>query len=200
MQKVILLDIDKTIIDTDSMQLFVKYSVKKDKKNILRLLPILASTILFQLRLMPIEKTKSIVYKAINDFTDEDIRDFFNNEVMKHQNKLLFDIIEEKKAAGYLIIMISASIESYFKFFEEEYADKVIATKYSKKVIGKNCKSQEKVIRLNREFPIEIDYDNSYAYSDSLTDLPMLELVKNRYQVKYQGKKPYLVDLNPNKI
>ena len=30
---------------------------------------------------------------------------------------------------------------------------------------------------------IEIDYENSYAYSDSKHDLPMLKLVKNRYLV-----------------
>ena len=31
---------------------------------------------------------------------------------------------------------------------------------------------------------LEIDYENSYGYSDSFTDLPMLRLVKNRIRIE----------------
>ena len=42
---------------------------------------------------------------------------------------------------------------------------------------------------------LDIDFENSYAYSDSLTDLPMLNLVKNKYQVIYKNKKAVLKKL-----
>ena len=53
-------------------------------------------------------------------------------------------------------------------------------------MIGKNCKNAEKVVRLNivlKQLGLEIDYDNSYAYSDSLHDIPMLKMVKNRIRI-----------------
>ena len=87
MDKVLLLDIDKTIIDTDSMMLFVLYSMRYDKTNILRLPLVIIATILYQLHLMPVEHTKSIVYKPINKMSKEDIDYFMDNIVMKHKNQ-----------------------------------------------------------------------------------------------------------------
>ena len=52
--------------------------------------------------------------------------------------------------------------------------------------IGKNCKNEEKVKRIQeviKNHNLEIDYDLSYAYSDSLHDIPMLKMVKNRIKI-----------------
>lgn len=53
-------------------------------------------------------------------------------------------------------------------------------------MIGKNCKDEHKVDRIDaymKDKVEEIDYDAFYAYSDSKSDIPMLKLVKNRYKV-----------------
>ena len=53
-------------------------------------------------------------------------------------------------------------------------------------MIGKNCKNEEKVVRIQdilKNHNLSIDYDQSYAYSDSLHDIPMLSMVKNRIKV-----------------
>ena len=53
-------------------------------------------------------------------------------------------------------------------------------------MIGKNCKNEEKVKRIQeviKNHNLEIDYDLSYAYSDSLHDIPMLKMVKNRIKI-----------------
>ena len=64
------------------------------------------------------------------------------------------------------------------------------------------CKGNEKVERINnflRESNIEIDYENSYAYSDSKSDLPMLSLVKNSFLVnKKDGT--VIEELNKNTV
>jgi HAD superfamily phosphoserine phosphatase-like hydrolase len=195
MDKVLLLDIDKTIINTDSMILFVKYSIKYNKLNILRMPLVLIATILYHLHLMPIETTKSVVYKPINSMSKEDINYFMDNIVMKHKNDELFEIIKKFKLKNYKIIMVTASIETYMVYFKEKgYTDFLFGTRYDKKIIGKNCKYTEKVERL-KALNLNIDFENSYAYSDSLTDLPMLDLVKNKFQVVYQNKKAVLKKL-----
>jgi HAD superfamily phosphoserine phosphatase-like hydrolase len=195
MDKVLLLDIDKTIINTDSMMLFVLYSMKYNKLNILRAPLVLIATILYHLHLMPIETTKSIVYKPINSMSKEDINYFMDNVVMKHKNDELFEIITKYQKLNYKIIMVTASIETYMIYFKEKgYTDELFGTRYNNKVIGKNCKYTEKVERL-KDLNLNIDFENSFAYSDSLTDLPMLDLVKNKFQVVYQNKKAVLKKL-----
>lgn len=60
---------------------------------------------------------------------------------------------------------------------------------YTSKIIGKNCKGANKVDRINdymKEHDLKIDYEHSYGYSDSKSDIPMLELVKNRYRVSLE--------------
>ena len=50
----------------------------------------------------------------------------------------------------------------------------------------RNCKNEEKVKRIQeviKNHNLEIDYDLSYAYSDSLHDIPMLKMVKNRIKI-----------------
>ena len=184
MEKILLLDIDKTIIDSDSMLLFIKYSLK-NPLNILRLPWVLLVSILYLFKLVSIEYTKSVIYHPINNMSEKEIEIFFKQLINKHANQELFEIIKAKQQANYKIIMVTASIETYMKYFKiYNYADVVLGTRYNKKVIGKNCKAKEKVNRL-AELNLDIDYENSYGYSDSRSDLYMLKLVKNYYQVTY---------------
>ena len=55
---------------------------------------------------------------------------------------------------------------------------------------GKNCKGEEKVRRLKtvlKEKNIEADFKNSYMFSDSLSDKPLLDLVGNPYLINYKN-------------
>lgn len=56
-------------------------------------------------------------------------------------------------------------------------------------MVGENCKGEEKVRRLKeylQEHNIEVDYKNSYMFSDSLSDKPLLDLVGNAYLINYK--------------
>ena len=113
--------------------------------------------------------------------------------------------LKNKKQQGYLIFICSASIEGYLRFCELP-VDGILGTKtqiingrYTSKMIGKNCKNEEKVLRLNNiinELNLEIDYENSYAYSDSIHDIPMLKMVKNRIKInKKNGEMtPFIIE------
>ena len=113
--------------------------------------------------------------------------------------------LKNKKQQGYLIFICSASIEGYLRFCKLP-VDGILGTKteikngkYTSKMIGKNCKNEEKVLRLNNiinELNLEIDYENSYAYSDSFHDIPMLKMVKNRIKInKKNGEMtPFIIE------
>ena len=58
-------------------------------------------------------------------------------------------------------------------------------------MFGKNCKGEEKVNRLKEVLTkekIEVDFFKSYMFSDSLSDLPLLDLVGNSYLINYKKK------------
>ena len=103
-------------------------------------------------------------------------------------------VIYKNKEEDNVIIMITASPYAYMKYFKYyDLADEVIGTeffyensRYKNQFIGENCKGIEKVKRIKAvlgKLGIEIDYENSYAYSDSKSDLPMLSLTKNAFLV-----------------
>ena len=89
------------------------------------------------------------------------------------------------------IFIISAGYECYIKEFYDEKVT-VIANRFifdeeyfTGEIEGNDCIGNEKIKRLSKEIDLNsIDQENSYAYSDSLSDLPLFQLVKNNYFIK----------------
>lgn len=196
---VALFDIDKTIIMKDSMFLFLLFGMKKRPSSVLTFFPLIFFTILFKLKLLSVEKVKEFYFYNIKHFTEEDLSDFFNLVVKKYMSQKAIDEMQQKKEQGYYILLVSASPYAYLHFFKQfPFVDDVIGTnlicqnnKYLNKVDGKNCKGEEKVTRIKKHLlniDLEVDYEYSCAYSDSLSDLPMMSLVKNRYLIKPKNK------------
>ena len=125
------------------------------------------------------------------------------------------NMIKKLKNEGYMVILISASPEFYIKeFYAIKEVDLIIGTKFifengkfvrkmsgkrarilkrrwrNKKISsGNNCKGEEKVKRLEKvlkEKNIKADFKNSYMFSDSLSDKPLLDLVGNPYLINYK--------------
>lgn len=100
------------------------------------------------------------------------------------------DEIYALKAAGYYLLLVSASVEDYLKYVKGVLPfDHIIGTKTDEdfEMVGDNNKHAKKVDNILAhltEKGMEIDYENSVAYSDSLAaDRPMMELVKTRYLI-----------------
>ena len=56
---------------------------------------------------------------------------------------------------------------------------------------GNNCKGEEKVVRLReviKEKNLQVDFKNSYMFSDSLSDKPLLDLVGKPYLINFKKK------------
>jgi HAD superfamily hydrolase (TIGR01490 family) len=94
--------------------------------------------------------------------------------------------IERHKADGHEVVFLSASLDLYLQFLAERLgADVLICTKLSRQdgfltgdLQGANCKGGEKLQRLIAHYgERNIDWSRSHAYSDSSSDLPLLERV-----------------------
>lgn len=194
-KKVLLLDIDYTVINTDSMIDFFVYSLKtKPIKTILKLPYVLIILVLHALKMVSLNKAKEAVFSPIVNYTEGELEQFFTNVLEQKINSNMEQIIEKAREDNMFIIMITASPFAYMKYFKKYgYADEVIGTeleytnsKYKNKIVGNNCKGKDKVAKIQEllvKKDLVIDFENSYAYSDSKSDLPMLSLVKNAYLV-----------------
>lgn len=204
MEKLAIFDVDFTITKKETLLEFYKFMVKSNAKYLIYLPKILFAGILYGLKILDAEKAKLIFISFINGIKEKDMDDtvskFYKEKLSLIIYEEAYNTIRERKKEGCLVYLISASPEFYLKeFYNIKEIDKILGTKvvmqdgvYKRKFIGRNCKGEEKVIRLNqvlKEENIQVDFKNSYMYSDSLSDLPLFNMVGNPYLINSKGKK-----------
>ena len=173
-------DFDNTIYDGDSCKDIVMYGLKKHFLLTMKSL-IKASKLnrMYKKNLIPFEKVKEELLSFI--FKIDSYEDFINNFVNDNMKKIKSWYKDIKKPDD---IFITASYELWISEFAKQLGIKnVIATRVDKKghIIGKNCKTEEKVSRLKEEFP---SINIKCAYTDSKSDIPILKLAKKAYVVE----------------
>ncbi|MFB9328451.1 HAD-IB family hydrolase [Paenibacillus aurantiacus] len=201
MHPVALFDIDHTLIRRDSMLLFVRYGLAKKPSTVVHLAAMGFFTALSKLKLVPLERAKSAFFQAIRHMDEDDLAAFYTQHLEPAIYLEAREEMRRRKAEGCHILLVTASPDAYMKYFERlPEVDGVIGTRlarrgtrYLNRIEGRNCKGEEKVLRI-REYcgskGIAIDPDRSYAYSDSLSDLPMFDLVRHRYWINGRGSHP----------
>ncbi|MGZ9586643.1 HAD family hydrolase [Paenibacillus marinisediminis] len=193
-QKLAIFDIDKTIIQNDSMFAFLLYGIKKNPAAIHQLLMVGLYSVLYAMKLMSADRAKSAYFSSIRYMDETDLQHFFRTKLKPRIYPQAMEEIRYRKQEGFHVLLVTASPATYMKYFKElNEVDEVIGTelvmkegRYTGIIEGKNCKGEEKVTRIQRYLKdnnMALDYEHSCAYSDSLSDIPMLTLVKNRFLI-----------------
>lgn len=208
MDKLAIFDVDYTITKKETLMQLYKYVITKDVKNIRFLPRALYSGAMYKLGVYDEKRVKESFLKFIDKIDEGDlailVKDFYKDVLEKILYKDAIDMMKQLKGQGYKIYLISASPEFYLnEFYAIEEVDMIIGTrffmenkKFARKMDGLNCKGEEKVKRLKevlRKKNIEIDYKNSYMFSDSLSDKPLLDLVGNAYLINYKKKSDFKI-------
>lgn len=203
MKKLAIFDVDYTITSRETLQELYKYAISEDKRNIKYAPRAIYSGLMYVLGRYDEKKVKEKFLKFLVGMDENKLKDFVCRFYENRLNKILYkDSIEkmkELKKEGYDIYLISASPEFYLnELYKIEEVDNIIGTrfvikdgKFTGKMFGKNCKGEEKVNRLKEVLTkekIEVDFLKSYMFSDSLSDLPLLDLVGNPYLINYKKK------------
>ena len=199
LNKVALFDFCGTVVSLQTADSFTSFVLKREKKYISYLL-----TLLFQnkfylfIKYKLLRNTKSDKYrmlKYLKGITRKKIFQY-SGEFAKYLKGLKikdveihFQDLNDKEDIR--IFIISAGYECYIKEFYDEKVT-VIANRFifdeeyfTGEIEGNDCIGNEKIKRLSKEIDLNlIDQENSYAYSDSLSDLPLFQLVKNNYFIK----------------
>lgn len=203
MEKLAIFDIDFTLTKKETSMELYRYMVKRDKTLIKYIPAHILTGLGYGIKVFSATKTKERFLKFLQGTKEEELKEIVKDFYKEHVTQLLYEdglkAIKDFKDQGFKVYLISASPEFYVnEFYNIEGVDKVIGTKFKMDdgiftpiVIGKNCKGQEKVKRLMEEIEkdnIEVDFENSYMFSDSLSDLPLLNLVGKGYLINYKKK------------
>ncbi|WP_307719822.1 HAD-IB family hydrolase [Paenibacillus kobensis] len=198
-QKFAIFDIDHTILSEDSMFRFVRYGIRRYPRTSLNVVRIGLFTVLYMLKIISVEKVKEAYFHAIRYMDESDLEHFYDTELSPRLYEAATQELQRVKQEGYHVLLITASPHAYMKYFAKmPEVDAVIGTdlrqtedRYSSIVEGVNNKGEEKAKRLQRyleEHNLEIDAEQSCAYSDSLSDWPLFRLVKHRYLINRSGE------------
>ena len=201
MKKLAIFDIDYTITKKETLMELFKYAIKKDKKN-LRFLPrAIYCGIMYAIGIYDERKVKETFLRFIDGIKEEELAELVKEFYDERLKNILYDdalkMMKKLKNEGYDIYLISASPEFYVnEFYNIKEVDKVIGTKFGfengtfvRKMVGNNCKGEEKVRRLKevlKDEKIDVDFKESYMFSDSLSDKPLLDLVGKPYLINYK--------------
>lgn len=199
-EKLAIFDIDYTLTKSETMVELLKYFLKKYPYKFYYAFNSLFGFLGYFFGLIDEKKSKEIHLSFLKGFNKEELDSFiegyFQNQFKPILLKDGFDALEELKSMGYKVILSSASPEFYVtKLYENKNIDMIMGSKFAfdengrflSKMLGRNNKGKEKVIRLNEYIDFEkVDFKNSYMFSDSLSDSPLLELCGKSYLINYK--------------
>ena len=211
MEKLAIFDVDFTITKRETLIELFLFMLKKNPRFIVFVPRIIMTGLLYGIKIIDEKKSKETFIKFISGIDEKEMKLIVKDFYEKRLSKILYvdaiDTIIKLKSEGYKIYLISASPEVYLEeFYNIKEVDMVIGTKikvengkYKNSIEGKNNKGEEKVKRLMevlKKQNIEVDFKNSYMFSDSLADLPLFNLVGNPYLINFKKKHKDIKILN----
>ncbi|WP_349017956.1 HAD family hydrolase [Sneathia vaginalis] len=140
--------------------------------------------ILFNIK--DLKKVKNIFFSIFKGMDIENDINLFWEKEIKNIYPYFFEEIKENRKDADILILISASPDFLLEpIYKKLGFDILISTKYSNfTLIGKNCKKNEKLKRLNELG----SFDVLCFYSDSLSDLPLFNIAKKKISINKGNK------------
>lgn len=181
-------DFDNTIYNGDTNKDILLYSFKKHPFKVIKALNKTKKLERdYKRGLITFEMVKEAMLSFL--FEIDDLNGYIEKFVSSHMKNIKPWYLSRKTDYD---IVISASYELWIIPFCKKLGIKyVLATKTDKDghIIGKNCKGEEKVKRLASTIP---NAQIITSYSDSESDLPILNIAKTAYVVEGNKLIPYV--------
>jgi HAD superfamily hydrolase (TIGR01490 family) len=190
-------DLDHTLLPFDTQTLFCNFVLKRERWRTLLHLTFAPLAVLRACKLIRTVTAKRAFMNYLAGMKREQLRiyasEFAGQIVRPAVYPELLAIIEEHRKAGRVLVLNTASPD----FYAHEIAlalgfDHCIATLVEvpealpllPRVLGENNKREAKIARMRAEIPsvaeaTDAELADSWAYSDSAADLPLLEFAGN---------------------
>jgi HAD superfamily hydrolase (TIGR01490 family) len=201
MEKLAIFDVDYTLTKRETLVEFYMFMLRK-KPGLIKHLPrTLKAAFFYIFKIIDLKRAKESFIAFTEGIYDNEmnrlVKEFYEKRLSSILYKDAIEMMRKLKREGFKIYLISASAEFYLKeLYNIPEVDKIIGTRFKLEndihkgiMVGENCKGIEKVNRLMEELKkenIEVDFKNSYMFSDSLSDLPLFDLVGNPFLINYK--------------
>ena len=192
--KLAIFDLDKTIINTSASMAYGRPLAERGligTPEVLRMMVHLGNYMLTTHTEENMQATKHALLGMVRDREEEALRSVAQDALQEVITPYIYaearTLLEEHREQGHRIAIVTASPSVMVKPIANELGvDHLIATElevkdglFTGEVLHFN-KGTSKVERIRELVEAEgYDLENSFAYSDSFTDLPMLQLVGN---------------------
>jgi len=185
-----LFDFDGTLARGDSAVPFTLFCMRRYPKATI-VFPWLASLVVpYGLGMVSKKRLKNVMLKILRFVPPAEreklVEDFHDKVILpKYFNKGL-ERVAWHKEQGHTLVLATASVDFYMDHIRRHLGfDLLVATRTTIEpvpcVIGPNCYGPEKVKRLQElDLFEQTDWGNSWAYSDHVSDTPIMELCHNR--------------------
>ena len=184
-------DFDRTLIDVNSGLLYVKYERRHGRVSTLGYIRVALWMILYYLSIINMEKAYKAAMKNYSGHPGDDLRrttrDWFDKEVTHRLQPGAQVSLDAHKEAGHPTIVLTTSSQYVAEAARDVYEmDGALAAGLvtdeqgllTGELDGPLCYGEGKVIRAEQwAKEADVDLDASYFYSDSFSDIPMLERV-----------------------
>ncbi len=193
-----LFDFDGTLIDGDSIVRFCHYAYRQGLCTKNQLAEGAGAAALYAVGLKTAEQSKMAALAFIVGKSEGELRAlssrFYREALRPRLRREGLVELEARRKSG-PVLLLTASPSFYLEPLKEELGlEAVIGTrmdmgpdgKATGLICGENCKGLQKPLRLAEYLAAQgdrLDYDTSYAYGDSLSDLPMLDLCGHKVAV-----------------
>ena len=197
MKKIAYFDFCETLVDKQTADSFIKFIIYNECKLVRKILFVFVKSYFYaalaKTKLVPAQKI--IIVRLLKGIKSERVEKYAQNYaedlINRHIIRAVFDELVDKKANGYKIIVVSGGYECYIKYFYPDLVDKVIATKLECKngvftgcLDGNDCMGEQKILNITKYLAfIEFIPDYSVAYSDHVSDLPLLKFANDGFVV-----------------
>lgn len=191
--KLVLFDFDGTIYRKDSFFEFCKFVFRKKPLRIVFSLIHAAIMIPYFCRLMSAKTAKNgfmlYLWNVKPEELNQLLNEFWEREYPESFRKSLLAKISQYRQQGAHLVCVSASPDILLQDICSRIGfDRFIGTRMERKggryvIQGNNCHGPEKVVRI-RELYKTGEHEILAAYSDSLHDMPMLQLAREHYMIR----------------
>lgn len=183
-------DVDGTLLSCQSGTLYIGYLRRRGLMARADQLRIYWAYLTYRAGMLNVRKLADVTSRWLRGRAEQDIRDhcreWYGEEVRRYLRNFVVEKIREHRDAGHLVALCTGGTHYLNDLIAAELEiEHVIASRlevvdgcFTGDPLGPICYGRGKVSR-TEEFAVEhgIDFAQSWFYSDSITDLPMLERV-----------------------
>lgn len=185
--RIIVVDFDETLYKHDSLIKFCLFIYSKKPSQIIYVFKQVIALVLHTLKLISTKRFKEMFLSFAKGINEAELYqfsvEFWKTQFPNEFNSKILEVLKKSNRT----ICISASPELYLKYVCQQLNIELIGTRIqyindNYHIIGKNCKAEEKLIRLKEYLKYET-FEIEECYSDSMTDAPLFNISQNAFLV-----------------